>query len=58
MSDNMHSVKPCDKYNDKTIRWIEKPDHYERIFTDEFITPSNGGISQNLKGVLSLSPGR
>ena len=29
------------KYDACTIRWIDKGDHYELIFTDDFITPSS-----------------
>lgn len=29
------------KYDGSTIRWLDKGDHYELIFTDDFITPSS-----------------
>ena len=29
-----------DKYNGESIRWIDAGDHYELIFTDDFIAPS------------------
>ena len=28
-----------DKYSKCAIRWIDKNDHYELIFTDDFVTP-------------------
>ena len=31
-----------DKYKDRDIRFIDKDDHYELIFTDEFNTPTSG----------------
>ncbi|MCQ2377807.1 MAG: ATP-dependent Clp protease proteolytic subunit [Victivallaceae bacterium] len=33
-----------DKYTGKNVRWINKGDHYELIFTDNFVTPSSGRI--------------
>ena len=30
------------KYDNRPIRWLDKKDHYELIFTDDFITPSSG----------------
>ena len=35
------------KYDGKAIRWIEYKDHYELIFTDDFVTPSSSGMRQN-----------
>ena len=32
-----------DKYSKCTIRWIDKHDHYELVFTDDFVTPSSSG---------------
>lgn len=32
------------KYANQAVRWEEYPDHYELIFTDDFITPSSSGI--------------
>ena len=40
-------VNESSKYDGKTIRWIEYKDHYELIFTDDFVTPSSSGIRQN-----------
>ena len=30
------------KYDNRPIRWLDKGDHYELIFTDDFVTPSSG----------------
>lgn len=35
-----------DKYDNQTVRWLDKRDHYELIFTDDFITPSSSGVRQ------------
>ena len=29
------------KYDSQAIRWLDKGDHYELIFTDDFTTPSS-----------------
>ena len=34
-------ISESGKYDGSTIRWIDKGDHYELIFTDDFITPSS-----------------
>ena len=30
------------KYDNRPIRWLDKDNHYELIFTDDFVTPSSG----------------
>ena len=35
-------LKTDDKYKDKAIRFIDKNDYYELIFTDDFMPPSSG----------------
>ena len=30
------------KYENRPIRWLDKGNHYELIFTDDFVTPSSG----------------
>lgn len=30
------------KYDNRPIRWLDKGNHYELIFTDDFVTPSSG----------------
>jgi len=39
--DNPSPGKSKDKYENKAIRWSDKGDHYELIFTDYFTTPSS-----------------
>ena len=34
-------ISESGKYDGSTIRWLDKGDHYELIFTDDFITPSS-----------------
>ncbi|MBQ7403135.1 MAG: ATP-dependent Clp protease proteolytic subunit [Lentisphaeria bacterium] len=57
----MNKISPSqisnDKYRGKTIRWIEKPDHYELIFTDDFITPSSAGIGHGGDDFLAIKTG-
>ena len=43
-----------DKYNKSAIRWIDKGDHYELIFTDDFVTPSSAGRKTDFGGSLPL----
>ena len=33
-----------EKYRGAAIRWLETPDHYELIFTDDFVTPSSNSL--------------
>ena len=54
---NTQSSTSTDKYRNKTIRWIEKPDHYELIFTDDFITPSSAGISRGDDDFFAIKAG-
>lgn len=35
------SIPAGNKYDSQAIRWIDKGDHYELIFTDNFVTPSS-----------------
>lgn len=42
------------KYEGKNVRWIEHRDHYELIFTDNFVTPSSGGFRQTSNGPASI----
>lgn len=35
------SMPAGSKYDSRAIRWIDKGDHYELIFTDDFTTPSS-----------------
>lgn len=44
------------KYARQAIRWEDKGDHYELIFTDDFVTPSSAGLRQN-NGFIALNPG-
>ena len=48
--------KDCDKSRGATIRWIDENDHYELIFTDDFITPSSNSLrTGNAKnGIMSF----
>ena len=39
----LHSLLDGDKYSKCAIRWIDKNDHYELVFTDDFVTPSSSG---------------
>ena len=32
-------ISESGKYDGSTIRWLDKGDHYELIFTDDFIPP-------------------
>ena len=34
------------KYDNKAVRWLDQGDHYELIFTDDFITPSSSGAGR------------
>lgn len=45
-----------DKYKGKNIRWNDEGNHYELIFTDDFVTPSSHSMRQNgvVDGLLSL----
>ena len=43
----------CDKYSRCAIRWIDKSDHYELVFTDDFVTPSSSGRKSDIGGGLS-----
>ena len=36
------------KYARQAIRWEDKGDHYELIFTDDFVTPSSAGLRRYL----------
>ena len=42
-SSKLHSLLDGDKYSKCAIRWIDKNDHYELVFTDDFVTPSSSG---------------
>ena len=42
------------KYENEAIRWLDKGDHYELIFTDDFVIPSSMGIGR--QGGLPLPP--
>ena len=44
------------KYARQAIRWEDKGDHYELIFTDDFVTPSSAGLRQS-DGFIALNPG-
>lgn len=48
--------KDCDKYRGATIRWIDETDHYELIFTDDFITPSSNSLRTGSakNGIMAL----
>ena len=39
-----------DKYSRSAIRWIDKHDHYELVFTDDFVTPSSSGRKSDIGG--------
>lgn len=43
MNFGLKGVSEIGKYDGRAIRWIDKMDHYELIFTDNFVTPSSGG---------------
>ena len=36
------TAKTINKYDNRAIRWLDEGDHYELIFTDDFVTPSSG----------------
>lgn len=40
------AIKTDDKYKDKAIRFTDKGDYYELIFTDEFISPTSGSYGK------------
>ena len=42
-----------DKYSKCAIRWIDKHDHYELVFTDDFVTPSSSSRKSDIGGGLS-----
>ena len=42
-----------DKYSKCAIRWLDKNDHYELIFTDDFVTPSSSGRKPDQSSGLS-----
>jgi len=42
----------CSKYQGQAIRWIDKMDHYELIFTDDFVTP--GGSARAADAPIRL----
>ena len=48
-----HDEHRSDKYDGKNIRWIDRGDHYELIFADDFITPSTTGLHQQNNVLLS-----
>ena len=35
-------IHAYNKYDNRPIRWLDKDNHYELIFTDDFVTPSSG----------------
>lgn len=57
MSKTISSRYTNDRYRNRTIRWIEKPDHYELIFTDDFVAPSSGGIASGPGGLFTITSG-
>lgn len=42
------------KYDNRPIRWLDKGDHYELIFTDDFITPSSGSCKGGPFGAMTM----
>ena len=46
----------CSKYDKKAVRWLDKGDHYELIFTDDFVTPSSAGLRQS-DGFIAFNTG-
>lgn len=49
----------ADKYSGAAIRWLDEGDHYELIFTDDFVTPSSHSQKYNevTGGLFSLGGG-
>lgn len=45
-----------DKYRGAAIRWLDETDHYELIFTDDFVTPSSNSqkYGKATGGIFSL----
>ena len=37
-----HPIHAHNKYDNRPIRWLDKDNRYELIFTDDFVTPSSG----------------
>ena len=54
MMDRIGKMMEDGKYENKAIRWLDKGDHYELIFTDDFITPSSSGAGR--QGPIPFPP--
>ena len=54
MLDKLDKMMEEGKYENKAIRWLDKGDHYELIFTDDFITPSSSGMGR--QGSMPFPP--
>lgn len=54
MMDRIGKMMEEGKYENKAIRWLDKGDHYELIFTDDFITPSSFGAGR--QGSMPFPP--
>ena len=53
LNTKLNVLHDLNKYENETIRWIDKGSHYELIFTDDFVTPSS--IPLGIGRDLSLS---
>ena len=49
-------IEKSSKYARQAIRWEDKGDHYELIFTDDFVTPSSAGLRQS-NGLIAFNTG-
>ena len=49
-------IEKSSKYARQAIRWEDKGDHYELIFTDDFVTPSSAGLRQS-NGLIAFNSG-
>ena len=49
-------IEKSSKYARQAIRWEDKGDHYELIFTDDFVTPSSAGLRQS-DGLIAFNTG-
>ena len=56
MKEFFGEIEKSSKYARQAIRWEDKGDHYELIFTDDFVTPSSAGLRQS-NGLIAFNSG-
>ena len=56
MKEFFGEIEKSSKYARQAIRWEDKGDHYELIFTDDFVTPSSAGLRQS-DGLIAFNTG-